>query len=1371
MSDSDVEVQVEAEIHVLIDVAGPWSDLGATQKEAVFTVLRAAELAGATRLTVLQRQAPPFSEPGRGGQGDSADSAGNARATPPPVATAVAELAGLVALPVRLLTAPLRDRANPVHDAQRLGALTTELGVTLLVTWDLPAHALEALVGGARVVLLAEEANAGSRRQAAAGTRTSTSAGAPDAEPGAYAQTVGFTIATWPRPQDLVATHLLLERALGAGADRARPSWLSWLPWLSSPTRQARIQGARLAALCEPARERTPEALTADPLDLTGVDRRNALVFLLGPRALYRRHLVSTREIVCGPDMETTFANGRLTTLNVPVGRHDLRKIVDWLPADQKPELVVVKADASWRNLPTHLDGLSCPKVLLVGDTHHMQAPLRRVLSYAGSEPFDFVVIDHTRHHGHYFVEAGFDKVAWLPAFDLSPHAVPERRDAGVEPCVVFVGQVGAQHPYRTHVLETLGKGGVPLRTLRATPTDAARLYAGSRVSLNASLNGDLNLRVFEVLAAGGCLLTDRLSPEAGLDELLRDGEHAAIYQGDAELLARARSLLEDPAEARRLARAGHALYRREHTPGARISALTRWIDGGALEARWNLATERRARVVRSANLGDLQGRLAAYETVQELHRLRAASGERLGLVAWPEVDARLLVDLIDLPRLDLAMLGEARELDPIARRLLVESGAWERLRFTSADALAAGPAAAPARPVGTELTATAGAAEMGSPAAAGPRVDALLVSPAAFMRIEPKELARLARGRDLIVATRGDGEIQLVLSRQAAFAVEGYLCTPGAGAPVFEQKNPVVLGEIAASEGRLEDAFACLQSALAADPEYVDALNNLGVLAQHTGDLDTACSFLERAIRLDRGNLAALTNLAALRRDADRPEDAERLLLAAIAADPLDGPGQGEGQGQGDVWQQLAQLRHERGDNLGARDALVHLAALDPHRPGMREAMETLRTAQVVLAGGAAEATTTGGLAAPATPARPALRILVLNNLYPPQELGGYGRLMHDFTSYLEAAGHAVHVLTSDTAYLAPIREPEASVTRTLQLYGSWKNGRTEELPRDAAVARARQNHATLGAVIESFQPDVAFVGNIDFVAPDIFAPLLARGLPVLHYLANGNPGYAPQDTPASPLYRPVACSRWLADKLRAELPLREVGVIYPGARVDDYRMPLPPARRRLHIAYASLVMPYKGAHVLVGALEALAARRIDFTCTIAGHSTDPAFLEQLRGRTQVGSLRGRVHFPGFLQRGRLRALFAKSNVLAFPSVFEEPFGISQVEAMAAGLTVVTSGTGGAREIVEHESSGLCFESEDSAALADALAGLPADPGRWQRLAEAGEARAFARFDMRRLAEELEAELHALAARTARPGRHPRKSLPVAVPAPPPRP
>ena len=48
--------------------------------------------------------------------------------------------------------------------------------------------------------------------------------------------------------------------------------------------------------------------------------------------------------------------------------------------------------------------------------------------------------------------------------------------------------------------------------------------------------------------------------------------------------------------------------------------------------------------------------------------------------------------------------------------------------------------------------------------------------------------------------------------------------------------------------------------------------------------------------------------------------------------------------------------------------------------------------------------------------------KILVINNLYPPRELGGYGRLMCDFVNILEIRGHDVHVLTSDTPYFGYI-------------------------------------------------------------------------------------------------------------------------------------------------------------------------------------------------------------------------------------------------------------------------------------------------------------------------------------------------------------
>jgi glycosyltransferase involved in cell wall biosynthesis len=87
---------------------------------------------------------------------------------------------------------------------------------------------------------------------------------------------------------------------------------------------------------------------------------------------------------------------------------------------------------------------------------------------------------------------------------------------------------------------------------------------------------------------------------------------------------------------------------------------------------------------------------------------------------------------------------------------------------------------------------------------------------------------------------------------------------------------------------------------------------------------------------------------------------------------------------------------------------------------------------------------------------------------------------------------------------------------------------------------------------------------------------------------------------------------------------------------------------------------------------------------------------------------------------------MFSRCNTLVFPSVFEEPFGKTQIEAMAAGLVVVSSGTGGTPEIVQPEVNGLLFQSRDAADLARQLRSLPQDPARWARLASQGQSDAY---------------------------------------------
>ena len=72
-------------------------------------------------------------------------------------------------------------------------------------------------------------------------------------------------------------------------------------------------------------------------------------------------------------------------------------------------------------------------------------------------------------------------------------------------------------------------------------------------------------------------------------------------------------------------------------------------------------------------------------------------------------------------------------------------------------------------------------------------------------------------------------------------------------------------------------------------------------------------------------------------------------------------------------------------------------------------------------------------------------MRLLLITNLYPPQELGGYGRCMADFCWGLKQRGHQLQVICNDANYLGsssrtgPSGEP---VARELLLKGDFSNG-----------------------------------------------------------------------------------------------------------------------------------------------------------------------------------------------------------------------------------------------------------------------------------------------------------------------------------------
>jgi glycosyltransferase involved in cell wall biosynthesis len=379
-------------------------------------------------------------------------------------------------------------------------------------------------------------------------------------------------------------------------------------------------------------------------------------------------------------------------------------------------------------------------------------------------------------------------------------------------------------------------------------------------------------------------------------------------------------------------------------------------------------------------------------------------------------------------------------------------------------------------------------------------------------------------------------------------------------------------------------------------------------------------------------------------------------------------------------------------------------------------------------------------------------LRILVISNFYPPQVLGGYERSIADFSRLLHHRGHTVLVLTSDTPQFSASHTsqyPDPKVDRCLTLMAEWAADGAQWLEHDRVIALNQQNQCTLQQQIQAFQPNVCLAGNLDGlqVETEILEVLLGAQIPVAHYIMNGSLGYAWELTPQQSTFCFLTCSDWLTRKLASSnYPTHSTRTIYPGADVEAfYQSELPP-RDRLRIAYASLVAPYKGTDVLLEALSLLHNAGVDFEATIAGGTFVPEFAEALKEFVVAEGMQAKVRFTGVLSRQELIELYKTHNVLAFPSRFEEPFGISQIEAMAAGLTLVTSGTGGAREIVSVSGQdGLLFESENPLDLADVLAALPIEPERWAAIAACGQQRAMTEFSQTKAVEQLEQVLYHL--------------------------
>lgn len=220
-------------------------------------------------------------------------------------------------------------------------------------------------------------------------------------------------------------------------------------------------------------------------------------------------------------------------------------------------------------------------------------------------------------------------------------------------------------------------------------------------------------------------------------------------------------------------------------------------------------------------------------------------------------------------------------------------------------------------------------------------------------------------------------------------------------------------------------------------------------------------------------------------------------------------------------------------------------------------------------------------------------------------------------------------------------------------------------------------------------------------------------------------------------------------------------VNVIHCGIDIQQFTECLRGKKERyLVVTGASGLVEKKGVTYLIKAAMILKDKGYSFKWLVAGGDQSKVRLNKFR--TLVGDLglSNCVEFRGMVNQREWQRLLGRTGVFVLPCIVADDgsrdgIPVSIMEAMAAGIPVVTTNISGIPELVEHRVSGLLVREKDPVELANAIAELFDDDILRARLAEEGRKRVEEGFRVSETAAKIVSVFHECAMQTPKAGNH----------------
>lgn len=150
----------------------------------------------------------------------------------------------------------------------------------------------------------------------------------------------------------------------------------------------------------------------------------------------------------------------------------------------------------------------------------------------------------------------------------------------------------------------------------------------------------------------------------------------------------------------------------------------------------------------------------------------------------------------------------------------------------------------------------------------------------------------------------------------------------------------------------------------------------------------------------------------------------------------------------------------------------------------------------------------------------------------------------------------------------------------------------------------------------------------------------------------------------------------------------------------------------KKIQVCFVGRLVHEKGAHILIQAWQKLSSSIRNISqLNIIGEGPEEAKLIQLANEDSS------ICFYGARAHQQTLKILCQSDLLVCPSIWAEPFGLTVIEAMAAGIGVIASDTGGPADLVENNQTGQLVPPGNSDALAHAIEDLLTEPDKLMRM------------------------------------------------------